>query len=227
MSAHILVVDDEPQILHALETTLRGAGYEIETAATGEEALTKAKVRPPDGLILDLVLPGLSGVEVCRELRAWSDAAVLVLSVVGDEAEKVAALDAGADDYVTKPFGMDELLARLRAALRRAQPETEPVLRVGNLEIDLEKQAVSNNGTLLQLTPHEFRLLRLFALNEGKLLTHRKILSEVWGAAYQTESHYLHVYVSQLRRKIEPDPARPRYLLTETGVGYRFVAPKS
>jgi two-component system KDP operon response regulator KdpE len=122
---------------------------------------------------------------------------------------------------------MDELLARLRAALRRAQPETEPVLQVGDLEIDLEKQAVRRNGSLLQLTPHEFRLLSLFALNEGKLLTQRKILSEVWGAAYQTESHYLHVYVSQLRRKIEPDPARPRYLLTETGVGYRFVAPKS
>jgi two-component system KDP operon response regulator KdpE len=226
VTIHILVVDDEPQILHALETTLRGAGYEIETAATGEDALTKAKVRPPDGVILDLVLPGISGVEVCRELRVWSDAAVLVLSVVGDEAEKVAALDAGADDYVTKPFGMEELLARLRAALRRAQPETEPVLLVGDLEIDLEKQAVRRNGSLLRLTPHEFRLLRLFALNEGKLLTQRKILSEVWGAAYQTESHYLHVYVSQLRRKIEPDPARPRYLLTETGVGYRFVAPK-
>ena len=227
MSTRILVVDDEPQILQALGTTLRGAGYEIETAETGEDALVKAKVRPPDGVILDLVLPGMSGVELCRELRGWSDAAVLVLSVVGDEPEKVAALDAGADDYVTKPFGMDELLARLRAALRRAQPETEPVLRMGDLEIDFDKQAVRSRGELLQLTPHEFRLLRLFALNQGKLLTHRKILSDVWGAAYQTESHYLHVYVSQLRRKIEPDPARPRYLLTETGVGYRFVVPKS
>ena len=227
MSAHILVVDDEPQILHTLETTLRGAGYEIETAETGEDALTKAKLRTPDGVILDLVLPGISGVEVCRELREWSDAAVLVVSVVGDEAEKVAALDAGADDYVTKPFGMDELLARLRAALRRAQPETEPVVHVGDLELDLDKQSARLNGDLLQLTPHEFRLLRLFALNEGKLLTHRKILSEVWGAAYQTESHYLHVYVSQLRRKIEPAPARPRYILTEAGVGYRFVRPES
>jgi two-component system KDP operon response regulator KdpE len=227
VSAHILVVDDEPQILHTLETTLRGAGYEIETAETGEDALTKAKLRTPDGVILDLVLPGISGVEVCRELREWSDAAVLVVSVVGDEAEKVAALDAGADDYVTKPFGMDELLARLRAALRRAQPETEPVVHVGDLELDLDKQSARLNGDLLQLTPHEFRLLRLFALNEGKLLTHRKILSEVWGAAYQTESHYLHVYVSQLRRKIEPAPARPRYILTEAGVGYRFVRPES
>jgi len=227
VSTRILVVDDEPQILHALETTLRGAGYEIETAGTGEDALTSAKVHPPDGVILDLVLPGISGVDVCRELRGWSDAAVLVLSVVGDEAEKVAALDAGADDYVTKPFGMDELLARLRAALRRAQPETEPLLHIGQLELDLDKQAVRSDGNLLQLTPHEFRLLRLFALNEGKLLTHRKILNEVWGAAYQTESHYLHVYVSQLRRKIEPDPARPRYILTEAGVGYRFVRPES
>ena len=227
MSAHILVVDDEPEILRALETTLRGAGYEIETAATGEDALVRAGIRPPDGVILDLVLPGKSGVEVCRELRTTSEAAILVLSVVGDEADKVAALDAGADDYVTKPFGMDELLARLRAALRRAQPETEPVLRIGDLEIDLEKQAVRSNGSLLQLTPHEFRLLRLLALNEGRLLTHRKILAEVWGPAYQTESHYLHVYVSQLRHKIERDPARPRYLLTETGAGYRFVDPKS
>ena len=225
--ARVLVVDDEPQILRALQTTLRGAGYEVETAATGEDALRGASVRPPDAVILDLVLPGLSGVEVCRGLREWSDAPVLVLSVVGEEHEKVAALDAGADDYVTKPFGMDELLARLRAALRRAQPSGEQVLRFGELEVDLERRAARLDGELLQLTPHEFGLLRLFAANEGKLLTHQKILREVWGAAYQTESHYLHVYVSQLRRKIERDPARPRYLLTETGVGYRLVDPKS
>jgi len=224
--ARILVVDDEPQILTALETTLRGAGYDVETAATGEDALIQASVRPPDGVILDLVLPGRSGVEVCRELREWSDAPVLVLSVIGDEQEKVAALDAGADDYVTKPFGMDELLARLRAVLRRAAP-AESLLEVGDLEIDLEKHAVRQNGELVQLTPHEFGLLRLFATNEGKLLTHRTILREVWGAAYQTESHYLHVYVSQLRQKIEDDPTRPKYLLTETGAGYRFVDPKS
>jgi two-component system KDP operon response regulator KdpE len=224
--ARILVVDDEPQILKALETTLRGAGYDVETAATGEDALTQASVRPPDGVILDLVLPGKSGVEVCRELREWSDAPVLILSVIGEEQEKVAALDAGADDYVTKPFGMDELLARLRAVLRRAAP-AESLLEVGDLEIDLEKRAVRRNGELVQLTPHEFGLLRLFATNEGKLLTHRTILREVWGAAYQTESHYLHVYVSQLRQKVEDDPTRPKYLLTETGAGYRFVDPKS
>jgi len=222
----ILVVDDEPQILSALETMLRGAGYDVETAATGEDALTQASLRPPEGVILDLVLPGKSGVEICRELRKWSDAPVLVLSVIGEEHEKVAALDAGADDYVTKPFGVDELLARLRAVLRRAAP-AEPLLKVGELEIDLEKRALHRNGELVQLTPHEFGLLRLFATNEGKLLTHRTILREVWGAAYQTESHYLHVYVSQLRQKIEDDPTRPRYLLTETGAGYRFVDPKS
>lgn len=223
--ARILVVDDEPEILRALETTLRGAGYDVQTAATGEEALTLAAIRPPEGVILDLVLPGKSGVEVARELRALSDAPVLILSVVGDEQDKVAALDAGADDYVTKPFGVDELLARLRAALRRVGPP-QPVIRIGELQIDLDKQAVHVEGKLVQLTPHEFGLLKLLAVNEGKLLTHRAILRDVWGAAYQSESHYLHVYVSQLRRKIERDPTRPRYLLTEAGAGYRFVEPK-
>jgi two-component system KDP operon response regulator KdpE len=221
---HVLVVDDEPQILRALETTLRGAGYSVDTAPTGEAALTQAAVHPPDAVILDLVLPGKSGVEVCRELREWMQAPVLILSAVGEEREKVAALDAGADDYVTKPFGVDELLARLRASLRRATTSGEPVIEIGDLRIDLEKRAVFRDGELLQLTPHEFALLRLFALNEGKLLTHQTILREVWGAAYQKESHYLHVYVSQLRRKIEPDPSRPSHLLTEPGAGYRFVA---
>jgi two-component system, OmpR family, KDP operon response regulator KdpE len=220
----VLVVDDEPHILRALETTLRGAGYDVDTAATGESALTQAAVHPPDAVILDLVLPGKSGADVCRELRQWTQAPVLILSAVGEEREKVAALDAGADDYVTKPFGIDELLARLRASLRRATRSGEPVIEIGDLRIDLEKRAVLRDGELLQLTPHEFALLRLFALNEGKLLTHQTILREVWGAAYQKESHYLHVYVSQLRRKIEPDPSRPSHLLTEPGAGYRFVA---
>jgi two-component system, OmpR family, KDP operon response regulator KdpE len=220
----VLVVDDEPHILRALETTLRGAGYDVDTAATGESALTQAAVHPPDAVILDLVLPGKSGADVCRELRQWTQAPVLILSAVGEEREKVAALDAGADDYVTKPFGVDELLARLRASLRRATTSGEPVIEIGDLRIDLEKRAVLREGELLQLTPHEFALLRLFALNEGKLLTHQTILREVWGAAYQKESHYLHVYVSQLRRKIEPDPSRPSHLLTEPGAGYRFVA---
>jgi two-component system, OmpR family, KDP operon response regulator KdpE len=223
----ILVVDDEPQILRALETTLRGAGYTVTTAATGGEALTLASIRPPQAVILDLVLPDQSGVEVCRELRGWTEAPVLILSVVGEEREKVAALDAGADDYVTKPFGVDELLARLRAALRRVSDTAEPVIQIGELEIDIAKAAVRKNGELVRLTPNEFALLRLFAVNGGRLLTHRRILREVWGLAYQAESHYLHVYVSQLRRKIERDPARPRFLPTEPGAGYRLVDPKS
>jgi two-component system KDP operon response regulator KdpE len=221
----VLVVDDEPQILRALQTTLRGAGYDVVTAATAEEALTVAAVQPPEAVILDLVLPDGSGVEVCRELRTWTSVPILILSAVGEEREKVAALDAGADDYVTKPFGVDELLARLRAAMRRAGPPGDPVLLIGELVIDLEKRTVAMAGKPVQLTPHEFSMLRLLALNEGKLLTHQAILREVWGPAYQVESHYLHVYVSQLRRKIEPIPTRPRYLLTEPGAGYRLVAP--
>jgi two-component system KDP operon response regulator KdpE len=221
----ILVVDDEPQILRALRSTLRGAGYEVNTAASAEEALTAAATQPPEAVILDLVLPDRSGVEVCRELRRWTQVPVLVLSAVGDEREKVAALDAGADDYVTKPFGVDELLARLRAVLRRAAPAGTPVIDVGELRLDLDKRALFRNGDLVQLTPHEFALVELFARNLGKLLTHRTILREVWGAAYQSESHYLHVYVSQLRRKLERDPTRPRYLLTEPGAGYRLVDP--
>ncbi len=222
----VLVVDDEPQILRALQTTLRGAGYEVETAATAASALTQAAVRPPDAIILDLVLPDGTGTDTCRQLREWTQIPILILSAVGDEREKVAALDAGADDYVTKPFGVDELLARLRAALRRVAIPTEPVISIGDLSIDLEKRLVTMAGDPVQLTPHEFGLLRLFATNPGKLLTHRTILKEVWGPAYQTESHYLHVYVSQLRRKIEPDPTRPRYLVTEPGAGYRLVEPR-
>ena len=222
---HVLVVDDEPQILRALQTNLRGAGYDVMTATTGADALTQAAVRPPDAVILDLILPDRSGTDVCRELRTWTSVPILVLSAVGDEREKVVALDAGADDYVTKPFGMEELLARLRAAMRRASPSTEAVLSIGELVIDLERHAVTVNGNDVALTPIEFALLRYFAQNEGKLLTHPMILREVWGPAYGDESHYLHVYVSQLRRKIEADPARPKYILTETGAGYRLVDP--
>jgi len=224
-AALVLVVDDEPQILRALQTNLRGAGYEVATAASAADALSSAAMRPPDAFILDLVLPDGSGIDVCRELRSWSSAPILVLSVVGDEPEKVAALDAGADDYVQKPFGIDELLARLRALLRRATPSGEPVLEVGELVIDLEKRLVTVGGRRVQLTPNEFDLLRVLAQNEGKLMTHPAILRDVWGPAYSTESHYLHVYVSQLRRKLEDDPARPRYLLTEAGAGYRLVNP--
>jgi two-component system KDP operon response regulator KdpE len=223
----ILVVDDEQQILRALRTSLRAAGYEVETADTAQGAIAAAAMRPPEAVILDLVLPDGSGTDVCRELRTWSTSPVIVLSAVGDEREKVAALDAGADDYVTKPVGIDELLARLRAVLRRATPSGEPVIAVGELEIDLEKREVRVNGKPVHLTPHQFDLLRLFARNEGKLLTHRMILQEVWGPGYDGASNLLHVNVSQLRRKIEPDPARPRYLLTEPGAGYRLVDPST
>jgi two-component system, OmpR family, KDP operon response regulator KdpE len=225
MSGRVLVVDDEPQILRALKASLRGAGYDVDTAETAEAALTALALSPPDAVILDLVLPDGRGTEVTRELRTWSSVPVIVLSVVGDESEKVAALDAGADDYVTKPFGVDELLARLRAAMRRVDGASEPVVEVGELKVDLEKRAVWFAGKPVALTPHEFKLLRLFVLNRGKLLTHSTILREVWGRAYTDESHYLHVYVSQLRRKIEPEPTRPKYILTEPGAGYRFVGP--
>jgi len=221
----ILVVDDEPQFLRALATNLRGAGYEVETADTAKGALTAAGLNPPDAVVLDLLLPDGRGTDVCRELRTWSEAPSVVVSAVGDEPEKIAALDAGADDYVTKPFAIGELLARLRAVLRRAGSPGEPVVEAGPIRIDLEQQSVTIDGRLVHLTPREYRILRVLALNPGKLLTHRMILNEVWGPAYRTESNYLHVYVSQLRRKLEPDPSRPRYLLTEPGAGYRLVVP--
>jgi two-component system KDP operon response regulator KdpE len=221
----VLVVDDEQQILRALRTTLRGAGYEVDTAETAEGALAAAGMRPPEAVVLDLVLPDGTGTDVLRELRKWSSAPVIVLSAIEDESEKVAALDAGADDYVTKPVGIDELLARLRAALRRVAPAGEPLITIGELEVDLEKQEVRVTGKPVHLTPHQYDLIRLFARNEGKLLTHRTILQEVWGPSYGTESNLLHVHVSQLRRKIEPDPSRPRYLLTAPGAGYRLVDP--
>jgi two-component system, OmpR family, KDP operon response regulator KdpE len=223
--ARVLVVDDEPQILRALEMKLRSAGYAVETAATAKEALTEAAMRPPEAVILDLLLPDGSGTDVARELRKWTSAPILVLSAVGEEKEKIAALDAGADDYVTKPFSGDELLARLRAALRRTAPSGEPVLEIGGLRIDRVKRTVTMNGEPVSLTPTEWDLLRVLAENEGKLLTHPAILRAVWGPAYREESNYLHVYVSHLRRKIEPDPARPRYLLNQPGVGYRLVSP--
>ena len=221
----VLVVDDEPQILRALQMKLRSEGYEVVTASTAAEALSAAASRLPEAVILDVVLPDGRGTDVCRELRGWTSAPVLMLSAVGDESEKIAALDAGADDYVTKPFSVDELLARLRAVLRRTTPDGDSVITVGDLRIDLAKRLVSIDDRVVSLTPTEYDLLRVLARNEGKLMTHPAILREVWGPAYREESNYLHVYVSQLRRKIEPDPARPRYLLTQAGVGYRLVAP--
>jgi two-component system, OmpR family, KDP operon response regulator KdpE len=225
--ARVLVVDDEPQILRALQMKLSSEGYEVDTAATAAAALASAAARVPAAVILDVLLPDGRGTDVCRELREWSSAPVLMLSAVGDEAEKIAALDAGADDYVTKPFSVDELLARLRAALRRTLPAGDAVIELGELRIDLAKRLVTVGGRAVSVTPTEYDLLRLLARNQGKLMTHPAILREVWGPGYREESNYLHVYVSQLRRKIEPDPTRPRYLLTQPGVGSRLVDPSA
>lgn len=224
-NGRILVVDDEPQILRAVQMKLRGAGYAVDTAGTAREALMKAGMRPPMAIILDVLLPDGRGTDVCRELRTWYHAPIVVLSAIGEEKEKVDALDAGADDYITKPFSGEELLARLRAVLRRATPSAERLITVGDLVIDLEKRAVTMDERPVALTPIEYDLLRVLAQNEGKLLTHPALLREVWGPAFQEESNYLHVHVSHLRRKIEPDPARPRYLLNQPGVGYRLVDP--
>jgi len=221
----ILVVDDEPQILRALRTSLRAAGYQVVSAASAEAALAVVALQPPEAVILDLILPDGTGTAVCQELRKWSSVPVIVLSAVGEEREKVTALDAGADDYITKPVGIDELLARLRAALRRVSPSAEPLVRLGELELDLEKRELWVASKPVHLTPHQFDLLRVLARHPGKLMTHRMLLQEIWGPGYGSESSLLRVHVAQLRRRIEPDPARPRYLLTEPGAGYRLVDP--
>jgi two-component system KDP operon response regulator KdpE len=222
-SRHVLVVDDEPQIVRGLKVILRGAGYAVQTASTKQEALDAVSVRPPDALVLDLVLPDGSGVDVCTEIRGWSPLPIVVLSAVGDEHEKVRALDAGADDYITKPFGTDELLARLRAVLRRAaDEESEPAVTVGELVIDLAARRVTRAGREVHLTPIEFDLLKTLARHRGKLITHRELLKTVWGPAYETETQYLRVHFAHLRAKIEPDPSHPSYIVTDPGVGYRL-----
>ena len=226
-AAQVLVVDDEPQIVRGLKVILRAAGYDVRAAATKREALDAIAARAPDALVLDLVLPDGSGVEVCREVREWSSLPILVLSAVGDEREKVRALDAGADDYVTKPFGNEELLARLRAVLRRSgEDPAEPAIEVGDLVVDVADHRVLRDGEEIHLTPIEFDLLRVLALNRGRLVTQRQLLRDVWGPAYETETHYLRVHVAHIRAKIEPDPARPRYLVTDPGVGYRLREPQ-
>ena len=219
----ILVCDDEPQILRALKVVLREAGFEPVAAETAEEALDLAAVRPPEAAILDLVLPDGDGVEVCRALRQWSDMPVIVLSAVGDEDAKVRALEAGADDYVTKPFGPRELIARLEAALRRVGAgAAEPAITVGDLEVDVAAHRVRVGGEEVHLTPTEFDLLKTLARNRGRLMTHRALLVEVWGIEYADDSHVLRGQIANLRRKIEPDDG-PRYIRTEAGIGYRFA----
>ncbi|HEY1274249.1 MAG TPA: response regulator transcription factor [Thermoleophilaceae bacterium] len=220
----VLVVDDEPQILRALKVVLGGAGFDVVPAAGMEEALDVAAVRPPDAAIVDLVLPDGDGVEVTRRIREWSQMPILVLSAVGDESEKVRALNAGADDYVTKPFGSDELIARLGAALRRAggAPD-EPRVVADGLEIDLAAHTVTRDGEEVHLTPTEFELLRALAVERGRLMTHATLLREVWGPAYEDDTQVLRVHVANLRKKLEPEPGRPRYIRTDPGIGYRFA----
>lgn len=219
----VLVVDDDPQILRAVRTTLHAHGLDVLTAGNGETAigvLTEAEV---DLVVLDLGLPGMQGDEVIRRVRGWSDVPIIVLSVRDAQADKVAAFNAGADDYVTKPFGMPELLARMRAVRRRVEGDHgPPVLRFGALEVDLGRQLVRLGGEPLHLTPTEYRLLEAFASHPGKLLTHRWLLQRVWGPGYATESQYLRVFIRQLRAKLQDDPARPRFIVTESGLGYRW-----
>lgn len=219
----VLIVDDDDQIREALRRGLRARDYDVLTAGNGETALDILTGAAVDVVVLDLGLPGIDGHEVIRRLRAFTDVPVVVLSVRESQSEKVAALDAGADDYVVKPFGMDELLARMRAALRRARPEeSRPRLVFGDLEVDLARQLVQLGGQQVHLTPTEYRLLEALATNAGKLLTHAWLLRRVWGPAYDRESHYVRVYVQQLRQKLGDDPGHPRFIITEPGLGYRW-----
>ena len=219
----VLVVDDEPQILRGLGTNLRARGYDVETAPDGEQALEVAARTHPDVVILDLGLPGIDGVEVIRGLRAWTATPIIVLSARDQEQDKVEALDAGADDYVSKPFGMDELLARLRAAERRVTPgDEDAVVATDDFRVDLAAKRVSGSDGDIRLTPTEWHLVEILIRHPGKLVSQRQLLQEVWGPQYQDETNYLRVYMAQIRRKLEPDPARPRYFITEPGMGYRF-----
>ncbi len=225
MSTRVLVVDDEPQILRALKINLSVRGYEVVTAATGAGALRAAAEQRPDVVILDLGLPDISGIEVLAGLRGWLTVPVIVLSARTDSADKVEALDAGADDYVTKPFGMDEFLARLRAAARRnaATADTDqPIIETASFTVDLAAKKVTKNGGEVHLTPTEWGMLEMLVRNRGKLVGRDELLTQVWGPAYAKETQYLRVYLAQLRRKLENDPSNPKHLLTEAGMGYRF-----
>ncbi|WP_414940889.1 response regulator [Amycolatopsis sp. cmx-11-51] len=225
-SATVLVVDDEPQIVRALRINLSARGYKVITAHDGTAALKAVAETKPDVVVLDLGLPDLDGTEVIAGLRGWTTVPIIVLSARGDSADKVQALDAGADDYVTKPFGMDELLARLRAAVRRSAASSvdgvDAVVDTGSFCIDLAAKKVRRDGKEVHLTKTEWGVLELLVRNRGRLVAQKQLLHEVWGPNYETESHYLRVYLAQLRRKLEPEPSRPRHLLTEPGMGYRF-----
>ncbi len=223
----ILVIDDEPQILRALRTILTEKGFSVSTAARGEDGLAQAAAHVPDLIVLDLGLPDMDGIEVCARLREWTDCPIIILSVRDAEREKVAALDKGADDYLTKPFGIEELLARVRVALRRSarkQAGQPNIIKAGNLEIDLAWHTVTRAGEELKLTATEFNLLAYLASNRGRVLTHQSILEHVWGPADVDHTEYLRVYMRQLRKKLEQDPEHPQIIVTEPGIGYRFLA---
>ena len=220
----VLVVDDEPQLLRGLKVNLTARGYDVDVAADGAAALTAAAARRPDIVILDLGLPDMDGLEVIRGLRAWGSMPIIVLSAREQEPDKVAALDAGADDYVTKPFGMGELLARVRAAERRSAPsEEEAVIETDDFRVDLSAKRITRDGEVVHLTPTEWHLVEILVRNPDKLVGQRQLLQDVWGPRYEQETNYLRVYMAQIRRKLEPDPSRPRYFITEPGMGYRFV----
>jgi two-component system KDP operon response regulator KdpE len=223
--ATVLVIEDDAQILRFLRASLPGRGYRLLEATTGKEGLNQAASHPPDLVILDLGLPDMDGLDVVRRLREWSRVPILILSARGKERDKVLALDAGADDYVTKPFGVGELTARMRVALRHAAggDGEDPVITIGDLAVDMPRRDVRLRGEKVRLTPIEYKLLGVLARNAGKVVTHRQLLLEVWGASFVDQSHYVRVYMRQLRQKLEAEPARPRYLLTEPGVGYRLV----
>jgi two-component system KDP operon response regulator KdpE len=222
----VLLVEDEPHIRRVLQSVLATEGYRVFEAETGERGLVEASTRRPDLLVVDLGLPDMDGVEVVRAVRHWSEVPILVLSARAEEADKIAALDEGADDYLTKPFGVGELLARVRALVRRRAKggEGTPVVSFGEVRVDLVRRAVTRNGELVHLTNIEYRLLAVLVANAGKVMTHQHLMREVWGPGHTENSHYLRIYVSRLRQKLEPNPTEPAHLLTESGVGYRFVA---
>ncbi len=223
--AKILIIDDEPQIRKLLRVTLTAHGFEAAEASTGQEGMLQATMVRPDLIVLDLGLPDMTGMEVLAHIREWSQVPIIILTAQDQEQDKVAALDRGADDYVTKPFGMGEFMARMRVALRHiAKTQDEPVLRLGHLVIDLSQRSVELNDEKLKLTPTEYDLLKVLALNAGRVMTHKQLLKQVWGGQqYESDSQYLRVYVGHLRKKIEEDPTRPKYILTEPGIGYRFA----
>jgi two-component system KDP operon response regulator KdpE len=220
----VLVIDDEPQIRKLLKVSLHAQGYAVEEVPTGQEGINRAAVCKPDLLIVDLGLPDMDGKEVVKEIREWSHVPMIVLTARDQEQDKIQALDAGADDYVTKPFGMGELMARMRVCLRRmSADDDEPILTCGGLAVDLVQRRVTVEGREVKLTPTEYEIIKIMAQHAGRVLTHKQLLKAVWGNTYNEDTHYVRVYVGQLRRKIEADPAQPRYIITESGVGYRLM----